>query len=264
MHTPLCRHAVGEPEEYAEAAIARGLRGILVTCHNPMPGGYAQGSRMYAEQFPEYLELVQRARERMAGRTDVRLGIECDYTPGVEAFLEAQIASAEFHYVLGSVHPHVSEYRATYWTGDPVAYQRLYFTHLAEAAETGLFDCLSHPDLVKNVAAEAWQPEALMGHIEGCLDRIAASGVAMELNTSGVHKTIPEMNPGLAILRRMQARGIPVVVGADAHTPERVGEAFDSALGMLAEVGYERVSLFLDRTRREIDIGAARASLRTA
>src|SRR5437773_3243364 len=110
MHTPLCRHASGEPEEYAEVAVARGLQGILVTCHNPMPDRYAQGSRMYLEQFPEYIALVERARQRMSGRVDVRLGLECDYTPGMESWLEAQIASAEFHYVLGSVHPQVGEY----------------------------------------------------------------------------------------------------------------------------------------------------------
>jgi histidinol-phosphatase (PHP family) len=261
MHTPLCRHATGEPEEYAAVAITRGLRGIIVTCHNPMPDGYAQSSRMYPGQFEEYLGLVQRARERMAGRTDVRLGLECDYLPGAESWLERQLASAEFHYVLGSIHPHVGEYRALYWAGDAVAYQRLYFEHLAQAAETGLFDCLSHPDLVKNVDPEAWRPAELMEYIGACLDRIAATGVAMELNTSGAHKVVREMNPGVPILREMQERGIPVVVGADAHVPERVGESFDAALAMLADVGYQNVSLFLDRRRQEISIKEAQESL---
>ena len=35
MHTPLCKHAIGEPEEYAAMAERRGLAGIAVTCHNP-------------------------------------------------------------------------------------------------------------------------------------------------------------------------------------------------------------------------------------
>lgn len=261
MHTQLCRHATGEPEEYAEVAITRGLAGIIVTCHNPMPDGYAQSSRMYAEQFEEYLALVQRAAERMAGRTDVRLGLECDFLPGAEPWLERQLASAEFHYVLGSVHPHVGEYRAIYWAGDPVAYRRLYFEHLALAAETGLFDCLSHPDLVKNVDPDTWRPAELMEHIGACLDRIAAAGVAMELNTSGAHKVVREMNPGVPILHEMRTRGIPVVVGADAHVPERVGESFGKALAILADVGYAEVSFFLDRQRKVVPIEEARRSL---
>src|SRR5437867_2201904 len=145
MHTPLCRHASGEPEAYAEIAIERGLAGIIVTCHNTMPGGYGQGSGRYAEEVTAAGGLVGRAGEE------------------------------------------------------------------------------------------------LIDHIAVCLDQIEATGVAMRMNTSGLNKTIAEMNPGRSILSRMQARGIPVVIGADAHVPERVGERFGAALEMLAEVGYRRV-----------------------
>ena len=41
MHTPLCKHAAGEPEDYAEVAQRRGLKGIIVTCHNPAPDGFS-------------------------------------------------------------------------------------------------------------------------------------------------------------------------------------------------------------------------------
>ena len=36
-HTPLCKHAHGEPVEYAAEALARGLKGIIITCHCPLP-----------------------------------------------------------------------------------------------------------------------------------------------------------------------------------------------------------------------------------
>ncbi|MEZ4580079.1 MAG: hypothetical protein R3A10_00245 [Caldilineaceae bacterium] len=62
----------------------------------------------------------------------------------------------------------------------------------------------------------------LQDRIGATLDRIAATGVAMELNTSGLQKRIPEMNPARTILVEMRARGIPVMLGADAHVPERV------------------------------------------
>jgi histidinol-phosphatase (PHP family) len=262
MHTPLCRHATGEPEEYALAAERRGLRGIIVTCHNPCPDGYAQSSRMYEHEFTAYLAIIERARRAMDGRVDVRLGLECDYSPGLEPWLEKQLASAPFNYVLGSVHPQVREYRERFWTGCPTAYQHVYFEHLAQAAETGLFDCLSHPDLVKNFTVETWSPEALLDPIRRCLDRVAAAGTAMELNTSGLHKTIPEMNPGPVLLREMAERSIPVVIGADAHVPERVGAQFDVALDALEAAGYRTVNVFLERRRRGIPLTAARESLR--
>ncbi|HRX79610.1 MAG TPA: PHP domain-containing protein, partial [Pirellulaceae bacterium] len=106
-HTPLCKHAVGMPTEYAAVAEARGLRGLLVTCHNPMPDGFSAGVRMSPEQFDEYVDLVAQTRDEWEGRVDVRLGLEADYFEGFEGWLERQLNSAEFHYVLGSVHPQI-------------------------------------------------------------------------------------------------------------------------------------------------------------
>ena len=165
MHTPLCKHAKGEPEAYAAVAEQRGLKGIIVTCHNPTDNGWAPEVRMRIDQFDEYVALVDRARQAWAGRVDVRLGLESDYAPGMEGWLEKLHRRAEFHYILGSVHALQPEYKERYFNGDVVAFQRLYFEHLALAAETGLFDSLAHPDLVKNIQPQAWNLEPIMDDI---------------------------------------------------------------------------------------------------
>ena len=262
MHTPLCRHARGEPEEYAAQAEKRGLKGVIVTCHNPLPDGIAQSSRMYPEDWPEYLRIIERAREAWAGRVDVRLGLEADYLPGLESFIEKQLASESFNHVLGSVHPQLKIYQERYFHGDDVEFQKQYFDHLAQAAETKLYDTLSHPDLVKNIAPEIWNVDEMLPHIQRTLDRIAAAGTAMELNTSGLLKAIPEMNPASEILREISARGIPIVIGADAHIPERVADNYETALDLLEDSGFQTISFFLDRKRREVSIDDARASLK--
>ncbi len=261
MHTPLCRHARGEPEEYAAQAQKRGLKGIIVTCHNPLPDGIAQSSRMYLEDWPEYLRIIQRAREVWAGRVDVRLGLEADYLPGLESFIEKQLASESFNHVLGSVHPQLKIYQERYYHGDDVAFQKQYFDHLAQAAETQLYDTLSHPDLVKNMAPEFWNVDEMLPHIQRALDRIATAGTAMELNTSGLLKAIPEMNPAPEILREISSRGIPIVIGADAHIPERVAADYETALDLLEDAGFQNISFFLDRKRQQVSIADARASL---
>ena len=261
-HTPLCKHAVGTPSEYAAVAEARGLRGIIFTCHCPLPDRISHAVRMTPEQFDEYVALVAQTREEFAGRVDVRLGLESDFYPGVEPWLEKLHARVPLHHVLGSVHTQVPDYRGRYFRGDWFDYQQTYFQHLAEAAETGLFDTLAHPDLVKNEAPQEWLFPRIEPFIQRALDRIAKTGVAMELNTSGVNKALPEMNPGRSILEMMHARGIPVVIGADAHRPQRVGDGYAAGLRQLAEVGWGEVSFFLDRKRQTVPIAAALASLR--
>lgn len=262
MHTPLCKHAHGEPEDYAAVAEERGLKGIIVTCHNPIPGGWSSGVRMAPEEMETYVAMVERAREKWAGRVDVRLGMESDFVPGMEKWLEKLHASHSFNHILGSVHPQVADYMALYFKDDWFEYQKLYFEHIALAAESGLFDTMAHPDLVKNLAPKEWDLNRIWPVILRTLDRVATSGVAMEINTSGVNKALPEMNPGPAILREMAQRGIPVVIGADAHVPERVADGYGAALDQLEAAGYGRISFFLDRVRQEVDLATARQSLK--
>ncbi len=253
-HTPLCMHAIGDPTEYAAVAQQRGLRGLIVTCHNPMPNGFSASVRMREDQFDQYCDLVEGTRQQWDGLLDVRLGLEADYFPGHEDYLAKQLASADFHFVLGSVHPQIPEFRERFWHPDPIEVQRTYFRMLGDSAETGLFDSIAHPDLIKNFTSPGWVPDAIMDDICEALDRIAATGTAMELNTSGVNKTIPEMNPFPEMLVQMRERNIPVTIGADAHQPERVADGYETALELLQLCGYTHVSLFLNRDRQEIAI----------
>jgi len=263
MHTPLCKHAEGEPEEYAEMALQRGLRGIVFTCHSPMPDNWWPAVRMDVEQLDTYIGMIERARAAYAGRLDVRLGMEMDYFPGYEWWVERLNERCDFDHVVGSLHFFGRAYRERFYKGDLLDFQRTYFTHIAESAETGLFDTLAHPDLVKNIQPGLWEGnfETLEEHVASCLDRVARTGVAMELNTSGLNKAYPEFNPGPPLLRMMHERGIPVVLGSDSHTPRRVAADFDRALDALEAAGYTKVSCFLARKRQDFAIGDVRATL---
>ena len=191
MHTTLCKHARGPLSAYAEQAERRGLRGISITCHSPMPAGWNPQVRMSIQQLPQYVDMVAELREGFAGRVDVRLGLESDYFPDMESWLHELHGRADFSYILGSVHPQSPEYRARFFNGATrLAYETSYFENLAKAAESGLFDCLSHPDIVKIVHPRQYQVAEHMYTIRRVLDRIARAGTAMELNTQRLEQAL--------------------------------------------------------------------------
>jgi len=254
MHTPLCKHAYGEPEEYAEIALQRGLAGINFTCHSPMPRGFWPHVRMSQSEFDKYVAMIERCRIKYEGQLEIRLGLESDFFPGFEWWAEELHQRAGFHYILGSVHWQGKEYGERYPHSDEFGFRKSYFENLAASAETGLFDCLAHPDLIKNFMPSNWQFAEWEEDIAACLDRIAKTGVAMELNTSGLNKIYSEMNPGPSMLKMMFERGIPVVVGSDSHLPRRVADNFVLALVTLNDIGYETVSIFKNRQRLELKI----------
>lgn len=70
------------------------------------------------------------------------------------------------------------------------------------------------------------------------------SGRALELNTDRVSDPAGVMYPSPAILRAAHARGIPLVIGSDAHRAEDVGRFWDEAIAVAREAGYrETLSL---------------------
>ena len=97
--------------------------------------------------------------------------------------------------------------------------------------------------------------------VASSLDRIAATGVSMELNTRGRRLANQDFSPVRLQLEMMHERTITVVLGADAHKPSSVGAHYQEALTLLQDVGYTKVSLYLNRQRKDLDIPAVRKVL---
>ena len=86
MHTPLCRHAAGEPVEYAARAVELGLTEIGFSDHSPMKRDDFDDWRMRYSQLSEYIDKVETARSAFPQLT-IRLALEVDYLPGGEEWI---------------------------------------------------------------------------------------------------------------------------------------------------------------------------------
>ena len=263
MHTPLCKHAGdANPVEYARCALEREhpLEGITFTCHNPpfeAPNGeWSPQARMSRGEYAGYLELIRSTSRQFADRLEILTGLEVDFIPDSRVIdeLRALLSEHPLDWILGSVHPFLPQYQFLYAQGASVTaenlrfFQSTYFEHLAIAAETTMgdgspmFDALAHPDIVRVVRPLEWAPSGILEDIiEPALDRIGATGVAMEVNTSGLLKRPSEIHPNVEILKAIGARKIPIVLGSDAHSPERVGDAFEQALSLVVQADIEAI-----------------------
>jgi len=194
-----------------------------------------------------YVDAVVQARER---GLPVKLGLEVDYVAGREDETRALLAPYPWDYLLGSVHwidgfAVDGEPRLIDEVGVEDAWQR-YFGELARAARSGLFDSLSHPDLVKIFGDRA----AEFDYAE-IADAVAESGIAIEVSTAGLRKPASELYPHPDLLAACRERGVPVTTGSDAHSPDVVGRDFDRARELLRTAGYETVTVFERRQPRQ-------------
>ena len=131
---------------------------------------------------------------------------------------------------------------------------RRYFEVLAAAARSGLFDSLSHPDVIKifDVRPERAFVEQLHDEFVAA---VAESGTALEVSTAGLRQPVAELYPDPHLLTAARALGVPVTLASDAHYPELVGRDFDRALELLRNTGYETITLFEQRTPRQVRLG---------
>jgi histidinol-phosphatase (PHP family) len=196
-------------------------------------------------------------------RTDLRLGIEADFVLGSEDRMANLLEARDFDYVIGAVHfvrdeaVDMDDYSV--WEKGHSAEEiwRRYFQTLAEAARSGLFDVLAHPDLVKVWGAERPPPHGdLRRYYEPAVEGIAEAGIAVEVSTAGLRKQARELYPAPAFLQMCVEAGAPVALSSDAHRPQDVGADYERALELLEGVGVGELSVFERRARRLEPIGA--------
>ncbi len=251
----------GNAERYREAAAEHGIEELGVSEH--------------VYRFSQALDVWQHELWRECARddidayctfvredTDLRLGIEADFIPGREDRMAELLEGRDWDYVVGSIHflgDGALDYdRYDVWTSgeSPDRVWSRYFEWLGEAAMSGLFDILAHPDLVKHWGRERpWPSRDLRYFYEHAMDGIAESNVAIEVSTAGLRKPVGEIYPARAFLEMVIDAGNPIALSSDAHVPDQLGYGYDRALELLDELGVTEVSVFDRRTRRLVPLG---------
>ncbi len=244
MHTPLCRHATGQPTDYARRAVEIGLTEIGFSDHSPMRRDDFDDWRMRFDQLGEYVESVRKAQKDFP-KLAIRLALEVDYLPGHEDWIRELTALHPWDYFIGSVH-YVSDSWAVDNPNELAKWKQrdvwetwsVYFERLTMAAETSLFEIIGHADLPKKFGHRPSRDCTPL--FEKFLDAARKRGCAIELNTAGLRKDCREIYPSREILQLARQRDVPITFGSDAHAPGDVGADFAKALEWARSAGYSR------------------------
>lgn len=247
-HHVRCGHAVGTVRDYVMAGISAGLHEIGMSAHVPPITRAERSSGMPREQLPSYVTEVAGIRQEFAGTIDVRVGVEADVVPEETQETSELLRTLPLDYVIGSVH----------WVGSWNIYDRappalltkeeLYgeYLHLLEfTARSGEYDIIGHLDGLNTMGH---MPEPSMTPMfENTLRVIAASGIAVEVNTSGWRKPCQHLFPRAEIIRRCVELQIPLTMSSDAHTPSEVAYRYPYVFDILMEAGCHEIATFSGR-----------------
>jgi histidinol-phosphatase (PHP family) len=252
-------------ERYREVAEERGIEelGVAEHIHRFVQALDVWSHPWYRhwahDDVDEYIDFL-----RSAG---LKVGIEADFLPGREDRLGNFLEGRDWDYVVGSVHflrDNAIDFHGEpgweswdVWRGaDPEKVWARYFETLGEAARSGMFDILAHPDLVKVFAGQLPVPEGdLRRFYERAMDGIADSDLAIEVSTAGLRKPVGEIYPAPAFLEMCLDAGRPVALSSDAHRPEELGHEYERAVELLSGLGVREIAVFDGRRHGMEELG---------
>lgn len=247
--------------DFVERAIALGFQSLGFSGHAPVP--FENTFAIAPSQFQDYCSEVRSLQSEYQDRIAIYLGLEIDYIPGILDDFKPLIESGKLDYHIGSVH----------LVNRPDQPDNLWFIDggRQETYDEGLYRVFEG-DIRKGVTAffhqtnrmiETQRP-TIVGHFdkivmhnrgryfdynESWVQRLIGETVALikecgciaEINSRGLYKgRHTDFYPAQSTIMKMNERGIPVLVGSDAHHPDDL-DRFEGAYDFLKAIGYKEI-----------------------
>ena len=225
-HTVRCGHAIGTEREYIENGIRNGLITIGFSDHSPYTfwkgrDGGLEVNRELASDYLFTLGVLRQEYRETHPEIRIPIGLELEYFPEVfESTLQVMIGlSSDTPGYTGM--PDDSEKRLAAYVSSVIA-----------GMESGRFTYLAHPDLINFTGADVVYEKHMR---EICIAAKELS-VPLEINLLGLHEH--RNYPNDLFWNMVRETGNLVVMGCDAHAPERVGNPELIAEGEAFAVRY--------------------------
>ncbi len=272
IHTSHSIDAEGSLNEYAQRAMALGLKEICFTNHCELDRARDDNLiRFNGKIIPLTREaLINLQNEVMAIKEiyrkqglKIRFGLEIGFFPGIEARLNDLIEGLALDYVLAGIHclDHIcidsSKECETYFQRNNV--ERLiedYFNTMEQLIHSRLFDAIAHFDVYKKYGLNFYG-EAIkkidQERIVYLFQLMADNGICLEINTAGLRR-INQFYPADDFMLLAKQAGIEVItIGSDCHRPSDIGKGVYEAIEYIKMHKFNRIYGFENRVRIPLD-----------
>mgnify|MGYP001183478611 CR=1 FL=1 len=255
-------------EDMVRAAISAGLTSVGFSGHSPLP--FPNDWTIPAEYLADYRAEVQRLKKAYAGQIDVYCGLEWD--------LLSEMPSAEYDYIIGSIHhipiagsvinvDHSPEatwrYLGEQFGGNADAAAKMYFAQYAVLAAIEKVDIIGHFDLITKFDEQYHffltdSPVYRSAAMEA-LETLVKADKIFEINTGAISRgcrTTPY--PSRELIEAVHMLGGRITISSDAHSADAIVCAFDQAERLALDCGFREIWEFDGKTFVPAGIGEAK------
>lgn len=255
MHSDFSADSPTPMEEMVRRAIACGMKGICFTEHLDPDYPKTPDGLEFPLDFPAYQQKLFELKERYHSQLEIRFGIEIGLQMHLSDYFHQFLREYPFDFVIGSSHvvhgadPYYPEFFKN--RSEQRAYMEYFESILENLSVFDEMDTYGHIDYIVRYGPNQnrfYSYGRYQDILDEILKKLIEKQVGLEVNTGGYHYGLGEPNPCTAVIRRYsQLGGEIITIGADAHTPDKIGYAFDKAAKVLLECGFRYYTIFKER-----------------
>ena len=221
-------------DDFVRSAIAAGLDEIVFTDHMPFTVTGDERDRIPFGKVSDYVRFAREIADKYKNDIKVSVGIEIDFHPTCVDEIREVLSAGQFDTVLGSSHLNIKGFGVPFGSITRGKYAALVIENYTKAAESGLFDVLTHLDVYRFVFEEpenypltddGYEATRLEGELRHLFSAMEKRGVALEFNTAPLYKGFGQIGayPCRDILKIASDYSLRYTYGSDAHSADKVG-----------------------------------------
>lgn len=255
MHSSFSADSPTPMEDMIKQAIQARLTGICLTEHLDPDYPKTPDNLEFSLDIPSYHSQLMKLKDAYREQIEIHFGIELGLQLHLGEYFHDLLEKYPFDFVIGSSHlVHGADpYYPEFFQGrsEQRAYMEYFESILENLSAFDEMDTYGHLDYIVRYGPNQnkfYSYGRYRDILDEILRKLIKKNVGLEVNTGGYHYRLGEPNPCTAIIRRYKALGGEIItIGADAHTPDKVGYAFDRAAQVLKECGFRYYTVFKER-----------------
>lgn len=255
MHSNFSADSKTPMETMILQGIQQGLQGICFTEHYDPYYPKTPDNLIFSVDFPSYIETFFSLKEKYQKQIQLCLGVEFGLQPHLAKPFHELISNYPFDFIIGSSHvingcdPYYPDFFKS--REESAGYLEYFESTLENMKHITDFDSYGHLDYIVRYGPNKNRNYSYAKYadvFDEILKQLIKLQIAMEINTGGFHYGLGEPNPCTDIIRRYRELGGELItIGADAHTPEKIGYAFDKAAQVLTDCGFHYYTVYNER-----------------
>ena len=255
MHSDFSADSDTPMENMIQKAIASGLEGICFTEHLDPDYPVTPDGLEFSLDISSYYRKLMELQNVYRNQLQIRFGIEIGLQMHLAEYFHQLLSEYPFDFVIGSSHlVHGADpYYPEFFQGrsEQRAYMEYFESILENLSVFDEMDTYGHIDYIVRYGPNQnrfYSYGRYQDILDEILKKLIEKQVGLEVNTGGYHYGLGEPNPCTAVIRRYRQLGGEIItIGADAHTPDKIGYAFDKAAQILKECGFRYYTVFKER-----------------